>query len=228
MSDSLKFQAAVAALEEVESGMAIGLGTGSTVSHFIRELGRRVRGGLEVRAIPTSEASERLAREVGIPLVTFREAGALDLTVDGADEVSPKLELVKGLGGALVREKLVAGISARFVVVVDASKLVDQLGTRVPIPVEVVPFAADLVMTRLGAMGGEPRLRMADSGPFVSDNGNHVIDWNHGPIGDAAALERDLKLIGGVVDSGIFASLADRVIVADANRIRSLERPAEL
>jgi ribose 5-phosphate isomerase A len=224
MSDSLKFQAAVAALEEVESGMAVGLGTGSTVSHFITALGERVRDGLGVRAIPTSVASERLAREVGIQLVTFREVEALDLTVDGADEVSPNLELVKGLGGALVREKLVAGISARFVVVVDDSKLVDRLGTRVPVPVEVVPFAVDLVMTRLRAMGGEPRLRMKESSPFVSDNGNHVIDWNCGPIADAASLERDLKLIGGVVDSGIFAGLADRVIVAGAKGIQSIER----
>lgn len=228
MSDSLKFQAAVAALDEVRSGMALGLGTGSTVSHFIAELGSRVRDGLEVRAIPTSKASERLAIEVGIPLVTFREAPALDLTVDGADEVSPKLELVKGLGGALVREKLVAGISARFVVVVDESKLVDQLGTRAPIPVETVPFAVDLVITRLKAMGGEPRLRMTGSDPFLSDNGNHVIDWHHGPVRDPFTLERDLKLIGGVVDSGIFASLADRVIVAGVSGIRSLERPVEV
>jgi ribose 5-phosphate isomerase A len=204
--------------------MAVGLGTGSTVSHFITELGKRVRDGLNVTAIATSLASERLARAVGIPLVTFRDVDALDVTVDGADEVSPTLELVKGLGGALVREKLVAQASARFVVVVDDSKLVDALGTRGPIPVEVVPFAVDLVSLRLSAIGGEPRLRMDEDVPFVSDNGNSVLDWHYGPINDPASLERDLKLIGGVVDSGIFSNLADRVISAGEKGIRSFER----
>jgi ribose 5-phosphate isomerase A len=225
MTDSLKVQAAVAALEEVESGMAVGLGTGSTVSHFITGLGKRVRDGLEVTAIATSLASERLAKAVGIRLVTFREIEALDVTVDGADEVSPELSLVKGLGGALVREKLVAQASARFVVVVDDSKLVDALGTRAPIPVEVVPFAVDLVTLRLAAVGGEPRLRSVDGAVFVSDNGNHVIDWYYGPVSDPASLERDLKLICGVVDSGIFSNLADRVISAGERGIRSFERP---
>jgi ribose 5-phosphate isomerase A len=146
------------------------------------------------------------------------------VTVDGADEVSPTLELVKGLGGALVREKLVAQASARFVVVVDDSKLVDRLGTRGPIPVEVVPFAVDLVSLRLSAIGGEPLLRMDEDVPFVSDNGNSVLDWHYGPINDPASLERDLKLIGGVVDSGIFSDLADRVISAGEKGIRSFER----
>ncbi len=224
MNDSLKYRAAVAALDEVRAGMTLGLGTGSTVTHYIRELGRRVGEGLEVRAVATSLRSEALAREVGVPIVTFADVASLDLTVDGADEVSPQLDLTKGLGGALVREKVVARASERFVIVVDDSKIVDRLGTRSPIPVEVVPFASDVVSRRLRAIGGEPRLRRVDGEPFVSDNGNHVVDWRVEPIDDPAALERDLKGITGVVDSGLFTNMADRVIVAGASGVRSLER----
>ena len=162
MNDSLKYQAAMAALDEVKPGMILGLGTGSTVTHYIRELGNRVRDGLKVKAIATSLRSEELAREGGVPIVSFADSKSIDLTVDGADEVSADLQLTKGLGGALVREKIVARASRRFVIVVDDSKLVDRLGTRSPIPVEVVPFAADIVAWDLQTIGGEPRLRMAD------------------------------------------------------------------
>ena len=225
MNDSLKYKAAVAALDEVTDGMAVGLGTGSTVTHFIRELGNRVRDGLKVTAIATSSQSETLALEVGIPIVTFQDQKELDLTVDGADEVSPELNLVKGLGGALVREKIVAVASRRLVIVVDDSKLVDQLGTRSPVPVEVVPFAADIVMHQLGAIGGQPRLRVMESGrPFVSDNGNFVVDWHFGPIIDPPMVERRLKSVWGVVDSGIFSDLADRVIVARGTGLEILDR----
>ena len=225
MNDSLKFKAAVAALDEVKDGMVVGLGTGSTVSHFIKELGNRVRDGLKVTAIATSLQSETLAIEVGVPIVTFQEQKALDLTVDGADEVSPELCLVKGLGGALVREKIVAAASRRLVIVVDETKLVDQLGTRSPIPVEVVPFAADIVMYQLGQIGGEPKLRVLPEGrPFVSDNGNFVVDWHFGPILDPALVERRLKSVSGVVDSGIFSELADRVIVARGTGLEFLDR----
>jgi len=224
MNDSLKYKAAVAALDEVMPGMVLGLGTGSTVTHFITELGNRVRDGLRVRAIATSLRSETLAREMGVPIVTFAGEKTLDLTVDGADEVSSDLQLTKGLGGALVREKVVARRSKRFVIVVDESKLVDRLGTRSPIPVEVVPFAVDSVVYDLMTIGGEPRLRMSDDEPFVSDNGNHVVDWHIGPLDDPAGLEQDLKLITGVVDSGLFSNMADRIIVAGSAGIRSLVR----
>jgi ribose 5-phosphate isomerase A len=224
MNDSLKYKAAVAALEEVQQDMVLGLGTGSTVTHFITELGNRVRDGLNVRAIATSLRSEILAREVGVPIITFADEKTLDLTVDGADEVSSDLQLTKGLGGALVREKLVARVSRRFVVVVDDTKLVERLGTRSPIPVEVVPFASDIVIYDLLTIGGEARLRMSDDIQFISDNGNHVVDWHFGPLDDPAGLEQDLKLITGVVDSGLFSNMADRVIVAGADGIRSLER----
>src|SRR5262249_50603471 len=147
------------ALDEVRDGMVVGLGTGSTASHFIRELGRRVKDGLRVVAIPTSEASQNLAIECGITLTTFREHPRIDVTVDGADEVSPGLDLIKGLGGALVREKVVAHASKRVVIVVDESKLVNQLGERAPIPVEVAPFAVDVVASRLAALGGVAPVR---------------------------------------------------------------------
>jgi ribose 5-phosphate isomerase A len=225
MNESLKRTAAVTALDEISEGMSIGLGTGSTVNYFIRELGNRVREGLKVRAIATSVQSELLAAEVGVSLVSFRECPTLDLTVDGADEVSTDLSLVKGLGGALVREKIVAMASNRLVIVVDASKLVDHLGTRAPVPIEVVPFADDVVIYRLKEIGGEPKLRQSEEGrPFVSDNGNHVVDWHFGPILDPAMVERRLKSVTGVVDSGIFSDLADRVIVARETGVEILDR----
>ena len=224
MNEALKHKAAVVALDEVKTGMVLGLGTGSTVTHFITELGNRVRDGLEVRAIATSMRSETLARKVGVPIITFADEKTLDLTVDGADEVSSDLQLTKGLGGALVREKVVARRSKRFVIVVDDSKLVERLGTRSPIPVEVVPFAGDSVIYDLATIGGEPRLRMSDDEPFVSDNGNHVVDWHTGPLDDPAGLEQDLKLMTGVVDTGLFSNMADRVIVAGASGIQSFER----
>ncbi len=224
MTDTLKHQAAVAAVDEVADGMAVGLGTGSTVKHFIVELGARVRAGLKISAIATSDQSDLLAREVGIPIVGFEQHGVLDVTVDGADEVSPELDLVKGLGGALVREKIVATASRRVVIVVDDSKLVDRLGTRAPIPVEVIPLAATLVAGVLREIGGEPELRLLDGEPFVSDNGNHVVDWRYGPLSEPASLEQRLKSMSGVVDSGIFAGLAHRVIVAGTDGLREMVR----
>lgn len=224
MNESLKYQSAIAAVEEVSDGMIVGLGTGSTVNHFIKELGARVNLGLKVSGIATSIQSDKLAQEVGIPLVNFEEQNVLDLTVDGADEVSPALDLVKGLGGALVREKIVAKASKRVVIVVDESKLVQQLGTRTSIPVEVIPLAMPLVRKNLELIGGNPGLRTQDGKPFVSDNGNYVIDWRFGPVVDPAELEAHLKSISGVVDSGIFSGIAHRVIVAGAKGIRNMLR----
>ncbi len=224
MTESLKYQAAVAALDEVKDGMAVGLGTGSTVNPFIKELGLKVQAGLKITAIATSVQSERLAVEVGIPIVTFERHKALDLTVDGADEVSPALDLVKGLGGALVREKIVAKASRRLVIVVDESKLVDRLGSKAPIPVEVIPLAEQLVISALGQIGGEPKIRVQNGGPFKSDNGNHVVDWYYRSVDNPAALEAQLKSMSGVVDSGIFANMAHRVIVAGVSGVRTMDR----
>jgi ribose 5-phosphate isomerase A len=222
--DELKLQAAVAALAEIRNGMVVGLGSGSTASLFIRELGTRVRAGLSVVGIPSSDDSQRLAIEVGVPLTTFQRHHRIDVTVDGADEVSERLDLTKGLGGALVREKIVADASARMIVVVDESKLVDRLGRKTPIPVEVIPLAVDLIEARLRKWGGEVTRREKDGKPFVSDNGNLILDWRRAPIDDPATLEQQLKNLTGVVDSGIFANRADLVIAATSSGIRQLTR----
>lgn len=227
VTDSLKHIAALRALEEVKPDMVLGLGTGSTMNHFICALGERVRSGLKISTVATSLGSETLARREGIPVRTFREHKLLDLSVDGADEVSPELDLIKGLGGALVREKIVAKASRRFVVVVDEGKLVTRLGSRAPVPVEVLPFARDLLEHTLAGIGGEPRIRMKDGTVFESDNGNNVIDWYVAPIDDPPTLEAELKSITGVVDSGIFAGLAGRVIVAGTRGVRILDRSVQ-
>jgi len=226
MSDALKQQAALAALDEIRDGMIVGLGTGTTAAHFIRALGSRARAGLRVAAVSTSEQSSRLAGEVGVPLTTFRDHPQIDVTVDGADEVSPELDLIKGLGGALVREKIVAHASKRVVILVDESKLVERLGARTVIPVEVIPFAIDRVILQLREWGGEARPRQNNGKPFVSDNGNAILDWKHGVIDKPAVLENQLKALPGVVDSGIFANLAQAVIVAGATGISKLFRDA--
>jgi ribose 5-phosphate isomerase A len=215
MSDELKRQAALAALSEIRDGMIVGLGSGSTASIFIRELGR---AALKVQGIPTSEESGRIATEVGVPLTTLDEHPEIDVTIDGADEVSPRLELIKGLGGALVREKIVAHASKRVVIIVDESKLVDRLGSKTVIPIEVIPLAVPCVMRQLpGAV-----IRKKNDRVFVSDNGNMILDWKYGEIDDVAGLEAKLKSMTGVVDSGIFSGVANCVIVAGSGGIRML------
>ena len=221
MMDGLKKQAALAALDEIRDGMIVGLGSGSTAAIFIRELGK---AGLKVAGIPTSEESRRLAEEVGVQLTTLRNHPHIDVTVDGADEVSPELDLIKGLGGALVREKIVGHASRRVVIIVDESKLVEKLGTKTAIPVEVIPLAVPPVLLQLNELGGEARVREKNGQPFISDNGNTILDWNHGAIDSPAALEKQLKSITGIVDSGIFAGVADCVIVAGLDGIRKMER----
>jgi ribose 5-phosphate isomerase A len=204
--------------------MIVGLGTGSTATHFIRGLGERVRQGLQVACIPTSEESRRLAAELSVPLTTFADHPSIDITVDGADEVSPSLDLIKGLGGALVREKIVAHASKRVIIVVDESKLVPKLGITAVVPVEVIPLACHVLLRRLKELGGDASLRQKGGLPFISDNGNTILDWKTGPIDDPSALEKQLKTLTGVVDSGIFAGVADAVIVAASSGIRMLKR----
>ena len=215
MNDDLKKQAALAALEEIRDGMIVGLGSGSTASIFIRELGR---AGLKVLGIPASEESRRLAEEVGVRLTTFKDYPRIDVTIDGADEVSPQLDLIKGLGGALVREKIVAHASDRVVIIVDEGKLVEKLGSKTAIPVEVIPLAVPAILLQLK----DARIREKNGQPFVSDNLNTILDWKHGAIDDPAALEKQLKSMTGVVDSGIFAGVAQCVIVAASSGIRKL------
>ena len=220
MSDAAKKAAAVAAAELVRDGMVVGLGTGSTAAFAIRRLGERVREGLAIVAIPTSEASAALAREIGIELVGFDRTIDIDLTIDGADEADPELNLIKGGGGALLREKVVASRSRELVIIVDPSKLVERLGA-FPLPVEVVPFASRPVAEALRALGGEPVLRHGPDGQaFVTDNGNHILDLRFaGGIDDPKRLEPAIDEVPGVVESGLFIALADRLLIGRADGI---------
>jgi ribose 5-phosphate isomerase A len=218
ITDQLKREAALAALAEIRDGMIVGLGSGSTAAIFIQELGK---AGLRVLGIPTSEESAKIARASGVQLTTFKEHADIDVTVDGADEVSAGLDLTKGLGGALVREKIVAHASRRVVIIVDETKMVEKLGMRTVIPVEVIPLAVPRLLLQLSGMA----VREKDGRQFVSDNGNAILDWKRVPVEDPAALEKQLKSMTGVVDSGIFAGIADLVIVARVSGIQTISRP---
>lgn len=229
--EGLKRQAAARALEDVRDGMKLGLGTGSTARHFVDLLGERVRGGLKVVGVPTSEATREQAIQCGVPLTTLDETPQLDLTVDGADEVDPALDLIKGGGGALLREKIVASASAKMTVIADASKWVEALG-RFPLPVEVMPFglgATRVAIARsLDAAGcpGDLALRIGANGhAFVTDGGHWIIDAKCGRIPDVPRLGAVLSGIPGVVEHGLFVALASKVILADPAGIRVIERP---
>jgi ribose 5-phosphate isomerase A len=218
-----KQAAGEAAAELVQDGMAVGLGTGSTATWMIAALGRRVQAGLSIVGIPTSERSAAQARSLGIPLVTFADRPRLDLTIDGADEIAREsLNLIKGLGGALLREKLVAAASDRLVIVGDQGKLVDQLGAT-PVPVEVVEFGWQTTRTRIEALGGMPVLRMGPNGtPFRTDGGNLILDCAFGLIADPAALETRLKATLGVIATGLFVGMARSAYVAGPDGVRVL------
>ncbi len=217
MTDAAVESAAASALELIADGTRIGLGTGHATAAFVARLAERVRSGLRLVGVPTSEATAAQARSLGIPLGTLDDGEELALTVDGADEVAPNLDLVKGFGGALVRERIVAAASRRQVILVGHEKLVDRLATRGRIPIEVVPFACRLVLRRVRALGLDPVVRLADGRRFISDNGNLTIDCSLAtPLVDARAarvLEADLRAIPGVVDTGLFLGTAERVLV---------------
>jgi ribose 5-phosphate isomerase A len=218
----------LAALEFVQEGQTIGLGTGRAATAFVRGLGERVRGGLSLRGVPTSESTAELARSEGIPLCTLAEAlvdgGTLDTTFDGADEVDPNLDVIKGYGAALVREKIVAAASKQLVILVGPEKQVSTLGARGKLPVEVLPFGEPLCASRLRALGCEPTRRPGDSGVLVTDNGNYILDCKIGPIEDPRALDRAIHAIPGVVGTGLFLDMASRVIVSDEADVQVLSR----
>ena len=208
-----KRQAAEASLEFVEDGMVLGLGTGSTAEHAIRMLADRVAHGLRIRGIPTSRRSRLLAEELGIPLTTLEESPRPQLAIDGADEVDSRLNLTKGGGGALLREKIVASAADRFIVFVDSSKLVTHLGA-FPLPVEVIPFGWPLAQRLLGELGAEPVLRRSSGGqPFRSDEGNYILDCRFGLIEDPAGLASQISPLPGVVEHGLFVAMSDVVLV---------------
>ncbi len=222
--DESKRKAAERSMEYVRDGMRVGLGTGTTSKFVVELLGERVRAGLRITGVPSSRAAEDLAREQGIPLATFSELSELDIAIDGADEVGPDLALIKGGGGALLHEKIVASAAKEFVVVVGEGKVVPMLG-RFPLPVETVPFAGSLVQRRLAAIGGAPVLRMSGAQPYLTDEGNWIFDCHFGQIADPHRTAAELRAIIGVVEHGLFLDAATRVIVADAQGISVLGRP---
>ncbi|MBL8795718.1 MAG: ribose-5-phosphate isomerase RpiA [Planctomycetia bacterium] len=212
--------AAEKALELIADGMILGLGTGRAATAFIHALGTRVQAGLRIRGVPTSQASDQLARQLGIPLVELREIEQIDIDVDGADEVDPQLNLIKGLGGALVREKIVAASSRKVVILVGPEKLSPQLGTRGVLPVEVVPFGVPLCQRKLAALGIPSQVRQTAGSPFISDNHNLILDCQLQPVADPADLARRIGDIPGVVDTGMFLGMADVVIVEDGGQVQ--------
>jgi ribose 5-phosphate isomerase A len=212
------------ALELVPNDARIGLGSGRAAQAFVKALGERVRSGrVHVQGVPTSEETATLARREGIPLLTLAEAGVLDLTVDGADEVDPNLDLIKGYGRALVREKIVAASSRRLVILVGDEKLVPRLGTRGKLPVEVTPFALPLCERRLCELGCGPAVCVQEGSLFVTDNGNHILDCEINPIADPPQLELAIRAIPGVVGTGLFLGMADTVLVGDRADFRMIE-----
>ena len=223
-NDQEKEAAARASLEFVKDGQVVGLGTGSTAAFFIKLLAEKVKNGLRVRGIPTSVRSRELAQSLGIPLTTLDECQEIAVTVDGADEVDPQLRLIKGGGGAMLREKIVASATAKLVIVADASKQVAVLG-QFPLPVEVIPFAQMLVSKRIAALGADVSLRKGDDGkPYVTDENNHILDCRFGQIPDADGLARKLSDMPGVVEHGLFIGMASVVLFARGSEIVELRR----
>src|SRR6187399_3599605 len=228
--EAQKRQAAALAVEWVRPGMRLGLGTGSTARHFVELLAERVRGGLKVVGVPTSEATRAQAERLGVPLTTLDETPALDMTVDGADEIGPDLTLIKGGGGALLREKIVAAASARMIVIADESKYVGTLG-RFPLPIEVVPFGVAAIQRSIEAAikrvqkAGSLAIRRAQGGhPFVTDGGHWIIDAELGRIDDPAALAHALAAVPGVVEHGLFIGLADTAIIGGPAGVKVVEK----
>ncbi|ASR48044.1 ribose-5-phosphate isomerase RpiA [Paenibacillus kribbensis] len=213
---NLKQKAAEKAVEAIQDGMKVGLGTGSTAYWAIQKIGERVAQGLHIQAVATSQASEDLARELGIPIIPFDQIGRLDVTIDGADEVNEQLVLVKGGGGALLREKIVESNSDRLIIIVDESKDVKVLGT-FPLPVEVVPFASEWTLEALRQTGCQAEWRIQDGERYLTDNGNYIADCRYGTIENPQELEIRLNQIPGVVENGLFINMADQVIIARAN-----------
>lgn len=220
--DREKQLAAEATVELIEDGMTVGLGTGSTAAFAVRKLGQRVQGGLSIRALPTSRQTESLARELGIPLVGFEEVTVLDLTLDGADEIDPALNLTKGGGGALFREKIVAAASRRLVIFADHTKRVEMLG-RFPLPIEVIPFGWQVVAEKVRALGAGVTLREREGAPFLTDNQGYILDCTFGQIAHPPALERQLKAITGVTETGLFIAMAEAAYVAEGSRVQRIE-----
>jgi len=222
--DHAKILAAEKSLEFVKDGMVVGLGSGSTATHFIKLLGEQVRRGLKIRGISSSRASEQLAKSLSIPTIDFHESTEIDVTIDGADEIGPGLNAIKGGGGALLREKIVASASRRFIIVADSRKTVEYLG-KFPLPVEVIPMASPLVARKLMDMGIPCAVRKASNGSeYLTDEGNLILDCQCGKILDPDALARSIRDIVGVVEHGLFLHMAELALVASGSEVLVLHR----
>lgn len=223
--EPLKKEAALRAVALIESGMRVGLGTGSTAKYAIEEIGRRVQNGELTRivGVATSEASDLLAREVGITVEPL-DPRPLDIAIDGADEIAPNLDLIKGLGGALLREKLTEVQARRLIIIADHSKIVGQIGEKSPLPIEIARFGFLSTVERLRKIVPGGRLRQPGAQPYVTDNGNYIYDAQLAVGGDIAALERQLKGTLGVVETGLFLGMAERAFVASPDGVRELSR----
>ena len=223
-----KQRAAEASLKFVSDGMVVGLGTGSTIDYFLQALGAALRDGRlkDIRGVPTSRQSERRAEHLGIPTISLAQAKP-DVTIDGADEVAPNLDLIKGLGGALLREKLVAQNSKLLVIIADASKAVPKLGTKSPLPVEVTQFAHEVHPEFFRSLGAVPALRKTpDGAPYVTDNGNYIYDCRFDGIDDPATLDAQLQIRAGVVDTGLFVGMASVALIADDDKVEERRAPS--
>lgn len=212
------------AAEMIKDGSVVGLGTGHAATEFLHALGKRVQAGMRIRGIPTSRASADLAQQLGIPLTTFDEVDAIDVDVDGADEVDPHLQLIKGYGGALVREKIVAAASKHLVILVGGEKLVPVLGSRGKLPVEVIPFGLRWCTRSLQMLDCIPHLRMQGTEPFATDNGNYILDCQVQPLSQPAALEQAILAIPGVVGTGLFLNMAHTVLIEHEKHVEVRQR----
>lgn len=222
--EEAKRKTAIESVKLVKDGFVVGLGTGSTSSNVIKEIGRRIREeGLNILAIPTSNKSKDLAIDCDIPLTTLDKNPSPDIAIDGADQVDPKINLIKGMGGALTREKIVDSAAKSLVIVVDASKMTKNLGTGQPVPVEILPFALKPAMPRLRNIGGNPRLRYSSRNcPFKTDNGNYVVDVDFGSIDNPENLEKEINNIPGVIENGLFIDIADIVYVGYEEEVKKI------
>jgi ribose 5-phosphate isomerase A len=226
--EDAKKRAASEAVKNVRDGFVIGLGSGSTVAYAICEIGRKIRNGeLSVVGVPASYKTFLLAVECGIPLTSLNEHPRLNLTIDGADQIDEELNLIKGRGGALTREKIIASASDSLIIVVDETKLTKSLGEDQPVPIEVMPFALPLVTDRIKKMGGRPELRERKdgSGPYVTDNGNFIIDADFGVIEDPKNLNANLKRIPGIIETGLFIGMTEKAYVGTRISVRTLRKP---
>jgi len=228
--DEAKRKAAIRAVQHVKDGYVVGLGSGSTAEYAIKELAKKMRGErLLIRAVSSSHRTAAVAKESGIPLISLDEVEDIDVAIDGADQVDPQLNLIKGRGGALMREKVIDSLAKEFLVVADESKLTDKLGLGVRVPIEVLPFSAKVVMKRIEGLGGRPELRMADgkSGkvePVLTDNGNHIVDVNFGRIDDPRSLDVELRRIPGVLETGLFVEMVHLAYIGCRRGVKVIRR----